>query len=64
MTDRAATTGDPLDRLLSAAEPIRLVRPLPSPEALLARLVAAAEAGDEKAAHFVLTFVPWARKIC
>lgn len=46
------------------ADPIIFRRPLPTPEELRAQLLAAAERGDEKAGWFLLTFVPWARRIC
>jgi hypothetical protein len=55
---------DHLDRLLGAVEPILFRKPLPTPTELIAQLTAAAEAGDVKAAYFLLTFVPWARSIC
>lgn len=54
---------DPLERALHAAEPILFRKALPSPTELIAQLTAAAEAGDVKAAYFLLTFVPWARSI-
>lgn len=49
---------DAIERVVRPFDPIMM---LPTPAQFRAELLAAAEAGDEKAAWFLLTFVSWFR---